>query len=168
MPPAEASPAPPQLYGAEGLEYRMELGVGAALIRFRSSVYSATAPGLSTSFAYYLKEKIAIEGSVIGGFAPTIFANEHVKYLGYGAGPKLILQQAKLSPWVHAIVGGAHVVPKTALGGKNGFLVQVGGGVDFQLVPRAAIRAEVDWVRTQLFGQSQNSGQAILGLVIHF
>jgi hypothetical protein len=168
LPFAEASSASPETYAAEGLEYRMELCVGAALVRFRSSVYSATAPGLSTSFAYFLKEKIAIEGSVIGAFAPVIFANEHVKYLGYGAGPKLILQQARLSPWVHAIVGGAHVVPKTALGGKNGFLLQVGGGVDYQLVPRVAVRAEVDWVRTQLFGESQNSGQAIVGLVLHF
>ncbi len=168
MPLTEASSAPPETYGAEGLEYRMELCLGAALVRFRSSVYSATAPGFSTSFAYFLKEKIAIEGSVTGAFAPVIFANEHVKYLGYGAGPKLILQQARLSPWVHAIIGGAHVVPKTSLGGKNGFLVQVGGGVDYQFVPRVAVRAEVDWVRTQLFGQSQNSGQAIVGLVLHF
>jgi hypothetical protein len=166
--PGSAPPPQNEPYGAEGLESRMEFSVAAALVRFRSNVYSATAPGLSTSFAYYLKEKIAIEAMVTGGFAPTIFANEHVKYLGYGAGPKLILRQAKLSPWVHAIIGGAHVVPKTALGGKNGFLVQVGVGVDYQFVPHIAARAEMDWLRTQLFGQSQNSGQAIVGLVIHF
>jgi opacity protein-like surface antigen len=161
---------PPQgePYGAENLEYRLELSLGAALVRFRSSVYSATAPGVNTSFAYYLKDKIAIEASVVGAFAPTIFANEHVKYLGYGAGPKVVLQHAKLSPWVHGIFGGAHVQPQTALGSRNGYMIQVGGGVDYQFVPRVAARAEVDWLRTGLFGQTQNSGQAVVGLVLHF
>jgi hypothetical protein len=155
-------------YGAEGLQYRMELSLSAALVRFRSAVFSATAPGFNTSFAYYLKDKIAIEASLTTGFAPTIFANEHVKYLGYGAGPKLVLQHAKFSPWVHGIFGGAHILPQTANNSQKGYLIQVGGGVDYQFVPRVAVKAEVDWLRTGLFGTTQNSGQAVLGLVLHF
>jgi opacity protein-like surface antigen len=155
-------------YGAEGLQYRMELSLSAALVRFRSSVFSATAPGFNTSFAYYFKDKIAIEASLTTGFAPTIFANEHIKYLGYGAGPKLVLQHAKFSPWVHGIFGGAHVLPQIADRSQKGYLIQVGGGVDYQFVPRVAVKAEVDWLRTGLFGTTQNSGQAVLGLVLHF
>ncbi len=155
-------------YGAEGLQYRMELSLAATLVRFRSSVYSATAPGINGSFAYYVTDRIAIEGSVTTGFAPTIFANEHIKYLGYGAGPKVVLQHAKLSPWIHGIFGGAHVLPQTGLGSQKAYLIQVGGGVDYQFVPRVAVKAEVDWMRTGFFGTTQNSGQAILGLVIHF
>jgi hypothetical protein len=164
--PSQQSVSEP--YGAEGLQYRMELSLSAALVRFRSSVFSATAPGFNTSFAYYLKDKIAIEASLTTGFAPTIFANEHIKYLGYGAGPKLVLQHAKFSPWVHGIFGGAHILPQTALGSQKGYLIQVGGGVDYQFVPRVAVKAEVDWLRTGLFGATQNSGQAVLGLVLHF
>jgi opacity protein-like surface antigen len=155
-------------YGAEGLQYRMELSLSAALVRFRSSVFSATAPGFNTSFAYYFKDKIAIEASLTTGFAPTIFANEHIKYLGYGAGPKLVLQHAKFSPWVHGIFGGAHVLPQIANSSQKGYLIQVGGGVDYQFIPRVAVKAEVDWLRTGLFGTTQNSGQAVLGLVLHF
>jgi hypothetical protein len=164
MPPQGLS----EPYGAEGLQYRMELSVSFALVRFRSSVYSATAPGLSTTFAYYFLDKLAIEGSVTAGFAPTIFANEHIKYFAYGAGPKYVLRHARLEPWVHAILGGGHIQPHTAFGHKNGFDVQVGGGVDYQLVPRVAARIEADWMRTQFFSQSQNNGQAMVGLVIHF
>jgi hypothetical protein len=161
---------PPQgePYGGEGLEYRMELSLSFAIVRFRSKVYSATAPGFSTTFAYYFLNKLAIEGNITAGFAPTIFANEHIKYLGYGAGPKYVLRHARLEPWVHAILGGGHIQPQTALGGRNGLDVQVGGGVDYQLVPRVAARVGADWVRTRFFGQSQNNGQATAGIVIHF
>lgn len=176
-PPAPAgssSPAVPlpqgtsEPYGAEKLIYRMEISAGFSLVRFRSSIYSATAPGFSATFAYYLFDKLAIEGSFTTGFAPTIFANEHVKYLGYGAGPKYVLWHARLEPWVHAIIGGGHIQPSTALGHKNGFDVQAGLGADYYLFPRVAARIGVDWVRTNFFSESQNSGQATAALVIHF
>ncbi len=166
-----AEPAPqgiPEPYGAEKLVYRMEISAGLTLVRFRSSVFSATAPGFSATFAYYFLDKLAIEGSFTTGFAPTIFANEHIKYLGYGAGPKYVLRHARLEPWVHAIIGGGHIQPNTALGHKNAFDVQAGLGVDYQLFPRVAARIGVDWVRTKFFGESQNSGQATAALVIHF
>jgi hypothetical protein len=164
-PPPQGIPDP---YGAEKLEYRMEISAGFSLVRFRSSIYSATAPGFSATFAYYLFEKLAIEGSFTTGFAPTIFANEHVKYVGYGAGPKYVLWHARLEPWVHAIIGGGHIQPNTALGHKNAFDVQAGLGADYLLFPRVAARIGVDWVRTNFVGESQNSGQATAALVIHF
>jgi hypothetical protein len=166
-----AEPAPqgvPEPYGAEKLVYRMEISAGFTLVRFRSSLFSATAPGFSATFAYYIFDKLAIEGAFTTGFAPTIFANEHVKYVSYGAGPKYVLRHARLEPWVHAIIGGGHIQPSTALGHKNAFDVQAGLGVDYQLFPRVAARIGVDWVRTQFFGESQNSGQATAALVIHF
>lgn len=158
----------PELFGAEGLVYRMEFSANFVLVRFRSSVYSATAPGFSATFAYYFLDKLAIEGSLTTGFAPTIFANEHIKYFAYGAGPKYVLRHARLEPWVHAILGGGHIQPQTALGGRNAFDLQVGGGADYQFRPQIAARIEADWMRTQFFGQSQNNGQAMVGLVFHF
>jgi hypothetical protein len=167
-PRAVASPAATEAMGLGDVDYRMQLSVSFALVRFRSSAYSATGVGWSTSFAYFFSQRLAVEANVIDAFAPTIFANEHVKYLGYGVGPKVVLWNARFAPWAHAIVGGVHIVPQTALGGRNGFALQLGGGVDYELIPRVAARIEADYVRTQLFGQSQNNGQATLGLVLHF
>jgi hypothetical protein len=167
--PADPSPAP--RYRSELDAYRMDISIGVAIVRFRSSVFLATGVGTNTSFAYFMSDHLAVEGAVTTAFAPTIFQNEHVKYLGYGAGPKFLFWgrgQRRIEPWIHALIGGAHVFPQTALGGKNGFELQAGGGADYGVNSRVAIRIEADWVRTQLWGQSQNSGQAMLAIVYHF
>jgi hypothetical protein len=167
--PGDPSPAP--RYRSELDAYRMDISIGVAIVRFRSSVFLATGVGTNTSFAYFMSDHLAVEGAVTTAFAPTIFQNEHVKYLGYGAGPKFLFWgrgTRRIEPWVHALIGGAHVFPQTALGGKNGFELQAGGGAEYGVNSRVAIRVEADWVRTQLWGQSQNSGQAMLAFVYHF
>jgi hypothetical protein len=148
---------------------RWELGVGVTLVRFRSSVYYATAVGLNTSVAYFLKDWLAIEGAVTSAFAPAVFRSyERVKYVGYGAGPKISFGRDKLEPWVHVLAGGMHILPQTGLSGKNGFEVMAGGGADYSPIPQFAVRLEADWLNTHVFGQTQNSGQAVLGIVFHF
>jgi len=166
-PPAAATPVP-KIKDA-GRENRWQIGLGVALVRFRSSVYFATAVGLNASASYFLTDSLAIEGAVTSAFAPAVFQSfERVKYVGYGAGPRFTFRRAALQPWVHALVGGIHILPQTALGSKNGFELLVGGGADYALNPDWALRLEADYVRTQVFGQSQNSGQAVLGIVYRF
>ena len=165
---SDASPALPAPYSYMGREYRMQLSLGFALVRFRSSAFLATAAGANTSFSYFLKEWVAIDGSVTTAFAPAIYNNAHVKYLGYAAGPRATLSRGRWEPWAHALVGGVHVLPQTGAGGKNGFQLQLGGGADYNLNPHFAIRIEADWLRSNLFSQTQNSGQGILGLVYNF
>ena len=155
-------------YGAEGLEYRMELSLSFAILRFRSTVYSATAPGFSTTFAYYFLNKLAIEGNITAGFAPTIFANEHIKYLGYGAGPKYVLRHARLEPWVHAILGGGHIQPQTALGGRNGLEYRSAEAWIINWFRAWRLASEPIGCTRGFFGQSQNNGQATAGIVLHF
>jgi hypothetical protein len=46
--------------------------------------------------------------------------------------------------------------------------VQLGGGADYRFLPRLSLRLEVDYVRTRLFSQWQNNGQAAAGIVFHF
>jgi hypothetical protein len=145
------------------------MALGFALVRFRSSVYYATAPGVYSSVAYYLNEWIAVEGNVTSAFAPVIFQNEHIKYLGYTVGPKFTFgMRHHVEPWAHALVGGVHLVPQTGLGGKNGFELQAGVGADYPLNSRVSIRLQADYLRTHVFSQSQNSGQGVIGFVFHF
>jgi hypothetical protein len=148
---------------------RWQIGLGVALVRFRSSVYVATAVGLNSSLAYFVKDSLAIEGAVTSAFAPPVFlSNENVKYVGYGGGPKYVFGHDALQPWVHLLVGGIHIVPQTALGSQNGFEMVAGGGADYAFTSSLAVRLEADYVRSYVFKQSQNFGQATLGLVYRF
>jgi opacity protein-like surface antigen len=143
--------------------------LGIALVRFRSSVYVATAVGLNASVAYFVKDSLAIEGAVTSAFAPPVFlSNENVKYVGYGGGPKYVFGHDALQPWVHFLAGGIHIVPQTAFGSQNGFEMVAGAGADYAFTSSLAVRLEADYVRSYVFKQSQNFGQATLGLVYRF
>ncbi len=164
-----AAPAPvPSVRDIDRTD-RWQIGLGVALVRFRSSVYVATAVGLNASVAYFVKDSLAIEGAVTSAFAPAVFlSNENVKYVGYGGGPKYVFGHDALQPWVHFLAGGMHIVPQTAFGSQNGFEMVAGAGADYAFTSSLAVRLEADYVRSYVFKQSQNFGQATLGLVYRF
>jgi hypothetical protein len=165
--PSPASPEPRYVYGSRD-DFRWQLALGISLVRFRSSKFYATGVGTNTSVTYFTNEWLGVEGNINTAFAPTIYQNEHVKYVSYGAGPKVAWRTRKWEPWVHTIVGGAHVLPQTAGFSKNGLGLQVGGGTDYRIYPHLSARLELDWVGTHLFGAWQNSAQANVDIVLHF
>ena len=165
----EPSPAPDPkfIYGGRD-DFRWQLAIGADWIRFRSSIFNASAVGFNTSVTYFTNEWFGIEGNISADFAPEIFDRAHVKLLVYGAGPKIAWRERKWEPWVHAIVGGAHEQPQTAGNGKNAFAVKAGGGADYRFNPRLSGRLEADLVHTGFFSQSQNNLELSGGVVFHF
>jgi opacity protein-like surface antigen len=166
--PAPPSPKPKFLYSRSDID-RWELGLGFNWIRFRSSIFNASAVGLKTSVSYFTNNWFAIEGNVSAAFAPEIFDREHVKLLIYGAGPKIAWRQnERWEPWVHAILGGAHEQPQTAGNSRNTYSIQLGGGADYHFNPRFSGRLEGNYVRTSFFSQSQNNFQLCAGIVMHF
>jgi hypothetical protein len=164
---APAEPEPKFVFGTRD-DYRWQLALGGSLVRFRSSQYYATGVGTNTSLAYFTNEWLAVQGEVTTAFAPTIFRNEHVKFVSYGVGPMVAWRQRKIEPWMHALVGGVHVLPQVAVGGKNAFGAQIGTGLDYRFYPHLSARVELDWVRSHLFGEWQDSVQTALDLVLHF
>jgi hypothetical protein len=165
--PASPSPQPRFLYGGRD-DYRWQLGIAASWLRFRSSVFNASAVGVNTSMVYFTNDWFGIEGSVTAVFAPTIFANEHVKIATYGAGPKIARRQKQWEPWLHAIFGGAHEQPQVVGQSRNSYAIKAGGGADYRWNPRISFRLEGDYVRTGFFSQSQNDFQIAGGIVFHF
>jgi len=166
---AEALPAVPDpkfVYGSRD-DFRWQLALGVTVLRFRSSKYYATGIGTNTSLTYFTNEWFGVEGDLSTSFAPTIYQNEHVKYFSYGGGPKIAWRARKWEPWMHAIVGGAHIQPQ-ATGSRNGFEFMAGGRADYRNFPHLLARVEVDWVRTHLFGEWQNNAQANADIVLHF
>lgn len=165
--PASPSPRPKFLYGGRD-DYRWELGLGVAWLRFRSSVFNASAVGVNTSVTYYTNQWFGVEGNITAAFAPTIFQNEHVKIATYGGGPKVAWRQKQWEPWLHAIFGGAHEQPQIANQSRNSYVIKAGGGADYRWNPRISFRLEGDYVRTGFFSQSQNDFQLSGGFVFHF
>lgn len=166
LPPAP-EPKPKFVYGSRD-DYRVELGVGVSVVRLRTSAFYATAVGTNTSLVYFTNEWLGIEGDLTTGFAQTVYANEHIKFLSYGAGPKIAWRQRQWEPWVHAIFGGAHLIPQTANNSQNALAIQLGGGADYRWTPRVSLRLDADLVFTRFFSQSQNSAQITASFVFHF
>jgi opacity protein-like surface antigen len=164
--PAPA-PDPKFLYGGRD-DFRWQLAIGVDWLRFRSSIFDASAVGVKTSVTYFTNDWFGIEGNISATFAPEIFDQEHVKVLVYGGGPKIAWREKKWEPWAHAIIGGSHEQPQTAGNGKNAFAVQVGGGADYRFNPRLSGRLEADWVHTSFFSQNQNNFELMAGVVFHF
>ncbi len=165
--PASPSPKPKFLYGGRD-DYRWELGLAASWLRFRSSVFNASAVGISTSVVYFTNEWFGVEGNITAVFAPTIFQNEHIKIATYGAGPKIAWRQKRWEPWLHGVFGGAHEQPQIAGQSRNSYAIKAGGGADYRWNPRLSFRLEGDYVRTGFFHSSQNNFQLAGGLVFHF
>jgi len=168
-PEASPSPAPDPrfIYGGRD-DYRWQLAIGADWIRFRSAIFNASAVGVNAAVTYFTNEWFGIEGSASTGFAPEIFAKEHVKLIVYGAGPKIAWREKKWEPWAHLIAGGSHLQPQTAGNSRNSYAIEAGGGADYRINPRLSGRLEADFVRTGFFSQSQNNFQLMGGVVFHF
>jgi hypothetical protein len=165
--PASPAPQPKFLYGGRD-DYRWELGLSASWLRFRSTVFNASAVGINTSVVYFTNDWFGVEGNVTAVFAPTILANEHVKIATYGGGPKIAWRQKQWEPWLHGIFGGAHEQPQIAGQSRNTYVIKAGGGADYRWNPRVSFRLEGDLVRTGFFKQSQNDFQLASGIVFHF
>jgi hypothetical protein len=165
--PASPSPRPKFLYGGRD-DYRWELALCVAWLRFRSSAFNASAVGINTTVTYFTNEWFGIEGNVTAVFAPTIFQNEHVKIATYGAGPKVAWRKKQWEPWMHGIFGGAHLQPQVAGQSRSSYVIKAGGGADYRWNPRISFRLEGDYVRTGFFNQSQNDFQLSGGIVFHF
>jgi len=166
--PAAPAPKPKFLYSRNDI-VRWELGLGVTWIRFRSSIFNASAVGLKTSVTYNTNEWFGIEGNVSAAFAPEIFDREHVKLLVYGLGPKIAWHRyERWDPWLHGIFGGAHEHPQTAGNSRSTYSIQLGGGADYNFNARFSGRLEANYLRTSFFGQSQNNLQLSAGVVLHF
>jgi len=67
--PAPA-PNPKFIYGGRD-DFRWQLGIGVDWLRFRSSIFNASAVGLNTSVTYFTNEWFGVEGVISTGFGCT-------------------------------------------------------------------------------------------------
>jgi len=166
--PAKPKPKMPKFVFGDRDDYRWQLYVGVEFYRFLSNIYNASMVGTNTTLDYYTNSWFAVEGSIVTGFAPPVLDNEHVKYFGGGGGIRIGGRRNQFEPWAHALVGGSHLQPQTAGNSRSALSAQAGIGLDYRLNARLSLRAELDWVYTTFFGQTQNNFQGTTGAVFHF
>lgn len=166
--PAAPAPKPKFVFGDRD-DYRWQLYIGVNFYRLLSNVITASLVGTNTTLNYYTNSWFALEGTVVTGFAPPVQGDNHVKYLSGGGGIRIGGRRNQFEPWAHAQVGGAHLQPQTAVGNSRSALsAEAGVGLDYRLNSRLSLRAELDWVYTTFFSQTQNNFQATSGAVFHF
>ena len=90
-------------------------------------------------------------------------------------GPQVTLPK-KVSPFAHALIGAAKESQDAflrggfnSLGPDTSFASAVGVGMDVKAFPHVFVRLiQVDYLRTQLHGTSQNQPRVSTGIVLHF
>jgi hypothetical protein len=165
--PSLPEPEPQSAQGDED-NFRYELGLAVAFVRFRSSPINASMAGPNTSVGYYVTKQLALEGTVTTAYGSEIFDREHTKYLFFGAGPKMVFGNGKLRPFVHANFGIVHMLPQTAGNSQKGFAAQLGGGAELHLNPIWSLRFGGDYVRAQVYPGGQNNIQVVVGVFHRF
>jgi hypothetical protein len=96
-PSPSPAPDPKFLYGGRD-DFRWQLGIGVDWLRFRNSIFNASAIGVKSSVTYFTNDWFGIEGNVSATFAPEILDREHVKVLVYGGGPKIAWREKNGNP----------------------------------------------------------------------
>lgn len=86
-------------------------------------------------------------------------------------GPQVSLP-AKVSPFAHALFGFARESQDIfAVSGRadTSYAIALGAGIDVNLVPLVKLRLiQFDYLRTQLYGATQNQPRVSAGIVFHF
>jgi len=164
-----SAPTPKYVFFGDRDDYRWQLGVGFDYLRFQSKAFDSNLFGLNTTLTYYTNTWFALEGSIVAGFGPTVLnSNNHAKIFGGMGGIRIGGRRARWEPYGHALVGGSHLQPQTALGSRNAIMAEAGVGVDYRVHSRLSLRGEGDWTYTGYFNESQNNFQLVAGVVFHF
>ncbi len=122
-----------------------------------------TAYGFETSGTGYFNKNFGLEGNFDAHFKSKTFTvlgvnlKTHISTFNFMGGPHVRLSnntESKVTPFVHALFGGNHSrasVDNNALTGssftasRTDFAIKLGGGVDFKLSPRTALRLSADY-----------------------
>jgi hypothetical protein len=123
------------------------------------STFAEAEPGLCTP----------LPGSQPGGCVGSIPPSSVAEYT-FLFGPRVSFKIKDFRPFVHALVGGAHVNESAygAAGSSTALADALGGGVDYRLTRQFSWRIQVDAVQTRFFNTSQTNLHISTGIVFRF
>ena len=100
-----------------------------------------------------------------GGGCPTESASAHQYEVMFG--PRVSFPAGKFRPFAEFEVGVGHV-NTNGFGSDTSYATAFGGGLDYKVFGPVALRAEVDYVRTQFFSVGQSNFRFSTGVAIRF
>jgi opacity protein-like surface antigen len=178
--PLETAPLPasPQVLGSAGLtDWQISIGYQFTRLNMPAvkglSAFTVNDHGLNISFTRFLNSWAGLEGEVGDGFgSASVAVIPSARSLFVGGGPRLAYRgHRRYEPWVHGVVGMEHfrfTQTATAYGSNTALGYLVGGGMDYHLNQRVAIRIQGDYLGTRLFSANQGHWQVVAALVFNF
>ncbi len=159
---------------------RYEVGLNYSWLHVNSANYDyqRTGNGGSGYFEYNLNDTVGLVAD-FGGYANTRTGIDQ-KALTYLFGPRFNWRHSRISPYAQFLFGGGYAWSGPASTTQNAFATAAGGGVDYRLTDRIAIKPiQVEYVMTQFdsaalggstkgFGNHQNDVRYSAGVVLRF
>ncbi|MFZ0637356.1 MAG: hypothetical protein WA755_19245 [Candidatus Acidiferrales bacterium] len=122
--------------------------------------------GFDASLTMYIKG-MGFEGQLIGGMGDPNGVFSKLAFAGGGVHYRF-REGRKLEPWAHILVGRANFEPQTAYGHTGSFGWEVGGGVDYRVLPWISLRGGANALGTRLYSTNQVNPEIFTGFVINF
>jgi outer membrane immunogenic protein len=160
---------------------KLEVGLGYAWLHVNSgnsNDLQRTGNGGSGYVEYNLNHIVGLVADV-GGYANTRKGIDE-KLVTYLFGPRFNWRHERLSPYVQFLFGGGRAWSGTNSNTQNAFVTAAGGGLDYNLTKRIAIKPiQVEYVMSQFdsaklggstkaFGSHQNDIRYSAGVVFRF
>ena len=159
---------------------KYEVGVNYSWLHVNSANYDyqRTGNGGSGYFEYNLNHIVGLVGD-FGGYVNTRKGIDE-KLVTYMFGPRFNWRHSRLSPYVQFLFGGGYAWSGPNSTTQNAFATAAGGGLDYNLTRRIAIKPiQVEYVMTQFdsaklggatsgFGSHQNDIRYSAGVVFRF
>jgi len=133
------------------------------------------ANGWDASLTGNFNKWFGVTGDFSGSYKTVDVSGESVdaKIYSYTGGPVVTINNGgSVSPFVHALFGGAHFsasLSGVGSGSENGFTTMVGGGADIKINKLLALRGQADWVFYRFSGDNESHNVRVCtGIVLRF
>ena len=84
-------------------------------------------------------------------------------------GPRVSVSVKRFRPFAEFLVGVGHISRSNGISDSDtSFADAVGGGLDYRVFGPVTLRAQLDWVNTRFYGDSQNGVRFSTGIAFHF
>jgi len=151
---------------------KVEVFGGYSFLRVSDGGSSANANGGSASLAYNVTRSLGIVADFGGYHGDNTLGDANV--YSYLFGPKFAYRSGRITPFVQALFGAAHV----SVGGfggsasENAFATALGGGVDWNATSHLGVRLiQAEYLLTKFNdggNNQQNSARVSAGIVFRF
>jgi hypothetical protein len=152
--------------GRAPLPWQVSLGYQFNHINIRGTLLPFNTIGVNVSVVRYIVQGFGLEAAAGGGYG---IAQQNAKAgtLFVGAGAHFIyMNRTRFEPWAHGLIGGATLNLGAPIPAKTGTPAWIaGGGVDYRISPRLAVRVQADYLGTHYWGAFQRNLQIVGGFV---